>query len=43
MLIGGFELAGDVFGAEGLGAEVKIAVFKFVVDCFLEVNVVLEA
>lgn len=42
MLIGGFGLAGDVFGAEGLGAEVKIAVLELV-DCFLEVDVVLEA
>ena len=42
MLIGGFGLAGDVFGVEELGAEVKIAVLDLV-DCFLEVGVVLEA
>lgn len=48
VLIGEFELDGDVVAAEGFEAELEImlrgfeAVLRWVVDNFLEVNVLLE-
>lgn len=46
MLVGGFELDGDVFDAEGLEPELKILVLELFpvledVDLFLDVDIVL--